>query len=418
MRAIRPSALVALCAASIACGAFGSGDADDAGAAGIDAASSADVASGTDAAAAESGTDASACRATGRPVVDVAYGQAATFPFPVRKAAVAPSGDVLAVALRACGDGSARSATLARIGRDGTVSGPIGCLPEEVPWAIAATPAGALVGTTLGASPEQRVRLWRVAPTGAATQLDELGNPVVSPPEPSRTPFPTIAFQSGTVTGWGGFREAQTGAPKVKGVLRASTGGPWLSVATPVATEVPVAVAARGGSLLFVFIQEAEDPNPGYVVLRRFNVASSLTEDTAFSNAGRTKLPLPGPALFVEAPVRSLVWDGDTITFVMSVTATDSAVYVFREPAGPASPATFVGSAAQVTRACDGATLIAANAGGGAVDVLRFSSGALGWSGGAAAPRLAGLGGLTGFGVADDGLAYVVGSTKAARLTP
>lgn len=94
-----------------------------------------------------------------------------------------------------------------------------------------------------------------------------------------------------------------------------------------------------------------------------------------------------------DGPIRSLVWDGDTVTLATSGNA-DSAIYVFREPGGPEFPATFVGTEPQATGACDGSVLIAANATDGGIDVLRFASGALGWSGGAAPPRLTGLGSL------------------------
>jgi hypothetical protein len=420
MLAGRTSALLALSFAGVACGAFGSGSDDDAGAS--DAATGSDVIASGDAALdagpADGGADASACRATGRPVVDVAYGQSAVFPFPVRRAAVAPSGDVYGVAQRPCPDGGS-GGSLARIGRDGAASGPIGCLADETAWAVAADSGGALVGTTFGANPA-RVRLWRVSLAGAATRLDDFSNTGISPPDPLfRTPYPTLVFQSGSVTGWGGFLEAQVGSPRLKGVLRVTTGGAWFSVQAPVSTEVPLAVAARGTSLLFAFASEGESGSPGYLVLRRFNVASTLSEDAAFSAGGRTKLTLPQPlTVTLGGPVRSLVWTGDTVTLVTPGNGSDAAITVFRDPGGASSPATFVGTEPRVTGACDSSVLIATSAGGGSIDVLRFASGALGWSGGVAPPRLTGLGGLVGFSTADDGFAYVVGTTRATRLTP
>ena len=414
MLAGRTIARVALVVAGAACGSFGS-SAEDAGAGGDAATQTTDGPSvGVDATPeggpTEAGADAGGCTATGRAAVDTAYGQAAAFPFPVRRGAVTPTGDVYGVAQRACPDGG-NGATLARIGRDGVASGALVCLEGENAWAISADRGDALVGTSLGTT-SPRVRLWRVSPAGTATRLDDFTNTAVSPPDPTfRTPYPTLVFASGSLTAWGGFLEAQVGSPRLKGVLRASTGGAWFPVTTPVTTEVPVAMAARGSTLLVAFVN-AEGEN--YLALRRFNVASTLSEDTTFS----AKVALPQPVTVTpDGPVRSLVWHGDTITLVAPGSGTDSAIIVFRG-ASATTPAAFAASDPRVAGACDGAVLIAATGTGGAIDLLRFASGSLGWSGGAAPPHLPGLGLLAGLGVADDGLAYVIGSQRAARLTP
>lgn len=321
-----------------------------------------EVGPGTDAAASTDGAtdldgDVDACVATGTPALDTSFAPQ-SIPLAQLRAAPAPGGGYAVIGRTSCGD-SGFGVELRFFDASGSPSASKAlCLADgiELVESLAPRPAGGWeVGTSVGSGVYNAV-LRTLGPTGDILNTrmrnghyHQIGLPL----------------GTGSTTIWAGYRESPS-----------PDGTAFLGIAGGAITELPnerVVGAATRGTDLFALVLTLAAPGPSTVMLRKYVVGATVSEDVSARSQPVTLAP--GAATQSFEGHASILVEGSTITAAVPVASNAIAIYRYVEGSGW-SPKGSVGALpnpASLMRSCDGSLLLAYVSPAGSHRLARFT---------------------------------------------
>jgi hypothetical protein len=291
--------------------------------------------------------DASGCRADGTLEVDMSFG-VETIPLAVAKTTHAASGEIVTFGRTACDGGSGLS--MHRVLLDGSIASAPPCFGSGSTENVASvwSTANGFVLASDRLAGNFRARVTRIDTNGA-----HLGFAEMAPASGYSSTYARFAVEAAGRIVWAGYHYSQVGNPEL-GFLAVMGGAAF---AVP-AGELPVTAAVSGSTLYVLFAYEPTNGGTKQVVLRRFAVGNTLTEDPAFSSAGVSRLDLAtNPAQF--EGIGSMIVEDEQVTIAAP---NGSAISLLRFD-GAAWTAEAVPALARghLVRACDGSLILAAS---------------------------------------------------------